>query len=137
MKALWKWRCGSITGQLRYTKANPSELIIAKKNYRDFLTAIRDNTIRLLASAKDDLTKMNTPLSISEFTKDLLRIMPQQPPTIPEHEHRTQIDGHQEMLAHTAEIIRQQLMGLGTVASNYAEEARKASITLTTIYAVY
>lgn len=29
-------------GQLRYTKANPSELIVVKKNYRDYLTAIQE-----------------------------------------------------------------------------------------------
>lgn len=125
----------TINGQLRYSKANPSELIVAKKNYREFLTAIRDNTTRLLGSVKEDLAEMNAPLSTSTFTRDLLRIVPRQPPTILEHEHRIQIDNHQTMLAHTAEIVRQELTGLGTIASNYAEEARKASIMLTTIYA--
>ena len=78
----------TVTGQLRYTKANPSELIVAKKNYREFLTAIRDNTTRLLGSVEEDLAKMNTPLSTSTFSKDMLRIVPRQPSTILEHEHR-------------------------------------------------
>ena len=95
----------TITGQLRYSKVNPSELIVAIKSYKEFLTAIRDATTRLLASAKDDLADMKAPLPTSEFTKNLLQITPRKPPTIKEHEHRTQIDGHEAMLVHTAEII--------------------------------
>ena len=77
----------TITGQLRYSKVNPSELIVAIKSYKEFLTAIRDGTTRLLASAKDDLADMKAPLPTSEFTKNLLHITPRQPSTIMEHEH--------------------------------------------------
>jgi DNA invertase Pin-like site-specific DNA recombinase len=44
------------------------------------------------------------------------------------------MDAHESALAHASEIIRQELVSIGTIASNYTEEARKASITLTTIY---
>ena len=52
---------------------------------------------------------------------------------IPDHVHKTQIEEHEQTLAHAAELIRQGLVGVGVVASNYAEKARKASIVLSTI----
>ena len=58
-----------ITGHLRYSKANLSELIVAKKNYRQFLTTIKDNATHLLGSAREDLTKRHNPFPVSEFTK--------------------------------------------------------------------
>ena len=45
------------TKHLRYSKANPSELIIAKKNYKRFLTGVQKNATRLLESAKKELFK--------------------------------------------------------------------------------
>ena len=41
---------------------------------------------------------------------------------------------HGTTLAHAAEIIRQELVGMGTIASNYAEEARKALTTFIVVY---
>ena len=52
---------------------------------------------------------------------------------IPKHVQKTQIEEHEQALAHAAELIRQELVGVGVVASNYAEKARKASIVLSTI----
>ena len=37
-----------VTGHLRYSRANPSQLIVAKRNYRQFLTTIKDNAMQLL-----------------------------------------------------------------------------------------
>ena len=42
---------------------------------------------------------------------------------------------HGSALAHASEIFRQELISVGTIASNYTEQASEASITLTTIYA--
>ena len=122
-----------ITGHLRYSKANPSELIVAKKNYRQFLTVIKENATQLLESAKEDLTTRHTPFPISEFSRKLLAIVPRDPAMIPEHKHKTQIEQHEQTLAHAAELIRQELVGVGVVASNYADKARKATITLTSV----
>ena len=124
----------STTGQLRYTKANPSELVVAKKHYKQYLTAIAESARELLATAKETLAERENPITTSEFTRSLISTIPRKPQTITEHEHRFQMDAHESALAHASEIIRQELVSVGTIASNYTEEARKASITLTTIY---
>ena len=41
---------------------------------------------------------------------------PPETPTILEHEHLSQIDGHEATLAHTAEIIRQELAAFGNIS---------------------
>ena len=45
------------TKHLRYSKANPSELIVATKNYKQFLTGVQGNATRLLQSAKEEFVQ--------------------------------------------------------------------------------
>ena len=54
---------------------------------------------------------------------------------ISDYAHRTQIERQEQNPAHVAELIKQELVGVGGVASQYAEEARKASSTLNEVYA--
>lgn len=106
------------TRHLRYSKANPSELIVAKKNYKGFLTGVQGNATRLLQPTKEDLQNKRNPLQISEFTKKLLSVEPRALGFIPDHVHKTQMEGYEQTLAHAAELIRQELVGVRTVASN-------------------
>ena len=125
----------STTGQLRYTKANPSELVVAKKHYKKYLISIAECAKELLTKAKETLAERKDPITTSEFTGSLISTIPGKPQTITEHAHRSQMNAHETALALASEISRQELVSVGTIASNYADGARKASITLATIYA--
>ena len=72
-------------------------------------------------------------MTSSKFTQDLLAIAPRSVLTIPDHLHRRQIESHESTLARGAEIIRQELVSVGTLASNYADSARKAYVVLEAI----
>ena len=124
----------SATRQLRYTKASPGQSIVTKKSYREFLEAIQASATRLLASSKSDLAERTTSLSTNEFTRKLLAIEPRAPGVIPDHVHKTQLGEHEQNLAHSAEIIRQELVGVGSLASSYVEKARQATGTLCAVY---
>ena len=128
--------CGPVHANMGSTQPNGLRHT-PKKTFKSsclLYHTLQGNIIRLLGTQKEDLAAREAPITTGEFTKKLLSIVPRKPPTILEHEHRTQIDGHEATLAHTAEIIRQELASLGTVASNYVEEARRASITMTAAY---
>ena len=88
---------------------------------------------KLVGSAKSDLKKRSNPLLISEFTKELLTIEPRAEAMIPEYVHKTQVEEHKRTLVHTTKMIRQELVGVGVVASNYVEKARKAAMVLSAI----
>ena len=123
----------SRSGRLRYSKADQSELLVAKKNHKRYLTTIKDNATFLLKSSHSDLAKQEGPLTSSTSTQDLLTIAPRSVQTSTEHLHRTQLESHESTLEQAAEIIRQELVTVGAIASNYADSARKAYVVLEAI----
>ena len=85
--------------------------------------------MRLLDGAKGTLSHSKntaTPITTHQVVREMLRIPPDGvPATITERQHDDAINGHAEAMAQAAEAIRQELLPVATLTSDYCDEARQ------------
>jgi hypothetical protein len=111
----------SRSGSLRYTAATNRDNRVGKTQYRTYLDCLDRSLQYLRKTAKQDLQNTNTAnqATMTGIGTKLLEGVPRA--WVSSAEHQTILAGHELLLAHSAESIRRELVGLGIVTSKAAE----------------